>query len=158
MTKKQIYPIIETDPKGEKKIKLLSMIIPSLEFLESMEKKFHVKYPKTYKVFCSKYRNENILDKYPNLIKGNFITDVSTMRSINEKIGQEQWSDYETAIAGKIHKKDGNKLWGELLPIYYNDLVYGFNCLDDNDEAVYVWSTHCVVHSYRDIDEWIVDV
>jgi hypothetical protein len=134
------------------------MIVPTTGFLSEVENLFLVFYPKTYKDFCDMYRNQNIIDDYPKIINGSFINDLGTLKMINSRIGNEQWKDYELAIAGKSYPKEGTKLWGEILPFYYDKdkVIYGFNYKNSTDDKIYAWSVHCVVHVYSDFNSWLV--
>ena len=77
-----------------------------------------------------------------------FISDIETFWSVNVRVGEQQWGDYERAIIGKTHPKDKNRLWGEILPFFFNDHdVFGFSP-DGSSDRVYVWSVHTIVGSY----------
>ncbi len=128
------------------------MKIPTIEFLMEAEKTFPVFYPETFKFFCQKYGLSNELR-----LRGDFICDIETLVSTNIKIGEGTWGDYEIAIAGKRHPKDGYKLWCDLLPIFIdgND-IYGFPYKEGSD-AVHVWSVHTIVYSWSSFAEWLKD-
>ena len=134
------------------------MIGPSLEFLESVEKFFSVRYPKQFKLFCKEFNARADLIVNQDITKGSFITDMDALKTINARIGEEQWGDYEQAIASKKHPKDGNKLWGEILPFAFNDdSVFGFNYAHSESDKVHVWSVHTVVHIYPSFVAFITD-
>lgn len=132
------------------------MIVPSADYLQEVERHFAVSYPRSFWDFCATYARQNIQETYPAIARGSFITDCETLKTVNARIGFQQWSDLERAIAGKIHPKDGMRLWGELLPIYVDaDCIYGFYHPEPHNSGVYVWSVHCIVHGYPDLDRWL---
>ena len=59
------------------------MNIPTLQFISEVERVFSVCYPKSFKKFCNGYHDKNILAIYPNITKGQFITDIETLKNIN---------------------------------------------------------------------------
>ena len=125
------------------------MKLPTVEFLNSVEHYFSVSYPMQYKLFCS--QNHTFTPT-----KGQFITDIETLKTINRKIGEDQWGDFELAIAGKRHPKDGNKFWGELLPFYFHEsLIYGFPIDGKDSGSIHVWSVHTIVHSYPSLSAFM---
>ena len=131
------------------------MILPKTEYLKSVEKLFCVCYPVSFYEFCEK-NTDNSFENYHDLSEGQFINNIETLIKVNELIGYEQWADYEKAIAGKIHPKDGKRLWGELLPVYFNNgIIYGYKYNEPYNQSVYVWSTHSIVYEYKDINDWI---
>jgi ribosomal protein L44E len=92
--------------------------LPTVEFVGEIEKKFKVNYPENIKNFCKNCTNHKSANiKIPH---GKFITELDELQKINSQIGAEQWSDYEKAITGNIKPKSGNKLWGDILPIFYD--------------------------------------
>jgi len=135
-----------------------SVKVPSLAFLSEVEKLFSVSYPQAFKDFCEKYSTLNLANTYPNITNGHFICDIETLKKINIRVGEEQWHDYERAIAGKTHFKNGLKLWGDILPIYYNEIdIFGYLYNEPDNYSIQVWSVHCIVHSYNDLDTWLKD-
>lgn len=128
------------------------MEVPTNEFLMEVEKTFLVFYPETFRIFCQKHSISNELR-----LRGDFICDIETFISTNIKIGEGTLGDYEMAIVGKRHPKDGYKLWCDLLPIFIdgND-IYGFPYKEGNDK-VYVWSAHTIVYSWSSFAEWLKD-
>mgnify|MGYP001225743869 CR=1 FL=1 len=132
------------------------MIVPSSGFLREVERLFSVSYPAPFRQFCERFARENILDAYPDITRGQFITDLETLKAVNSRIGFEQWSDLERAVAGKVHPKDGMRLWGEILPVNFDaDFVYGYYYSEPENSSVYVWSVHCIVHAYPDLENWL---
>ena len=127
------------------------MKLPSVEFFNSVEMFFSASYPVQYKLFCS---------EHPSLTptSGQFITDIETLKAINMRIGEEQWGDYEFAIAGKRHPKDGSQFWGELLPFYFDESeIYGFPIDGSGSDIVHVWRVHTIVHSYPSLSAFLTD-
>ncbi len=120
--------------------------LPSVAFLHEMERLFSTRFPAEYVNFCAGVGSGVHVSP---LSGGQFITDLEVFKAINARVGEEQWADYERAIAGRQHSKDGNRLWGGLLPFYFDaDDIYGFSAEDNSDEQVYVWSGHTIVHAY----------
>ncbi|MBK9578108.1 MAG: hypothetical protein IPK50_09500 [Fibrobacterota bacterium] len=138
-------------------MKRKSIFAPDINYISEAERMLSVSYPVAFKEFCKENHETNILNEYPNLSNGKFIANLCELKTINSRIGNDQWRDYEQAIAGKTHQKDGMKLWGDILPIYiYDDKnVSGFNFNDPNDIRIYVWSVHCLVHDYSDLYDWL---
>jgi hypothetical protein len=50
------------------------MIVPTIDFLSEVENLFSVSYPGPFREFCEHYARQNILDAYPALVQGKFIT------------------------------------------------------------------------------------
>lgn len=128
------------------------MRIPTIQFISEVENVFSVCYPESFKTFCHEYASKDIVLTYPKITEGQFIHNVETLKTVNTRIGHEQWADYENAIAGNVHPKRGDRLWGDLLPIYvHGNCIYGFYVQEPTDENVYVWSVHSVVHAYPNL-------
>ena len=140
------------------------LVLPSEAFLEEIERAFLVAFPPAFHSFC---RRAVEAEKYPGLRRGKFVTDVATIEAINRQIGEEQWGDYERIIAGKEHPKSGRRLWGGLLPFYFESpktkrrnaklarVIYGFAADEPGSERVLVWSVHCIVHDFPTFDTWL---
>jgi hypothetical protein len=92
-------------------------MIPSAEYLESVELRFSVHYPRQFKTFCGSVSQAQAAGL--NLAGVEFIRDFDTFREINTRIGEGEWGDYERAVAGLRHPKNGNKLWGKVLPFAF---------------------------------------
>jgi hypothetical protein len=134
----------------------MNIYTPSINFISKVEGLFSVLYPESFKIFCREYESKNILLTYPSIGEGQFIKDLDTLKKINSRIGAEEWGDYESAIAGKLHPKDGMKLWGGLLPIYFDDgNIFGFDFKNRSSEKIFVWSIHCIVYSYPNLESWL---
>jgi hypothetical protein len=132
------------------------MIVPGTDFLREVEKLFAVSYPRPFREFCERYARQNILEAYPAITLGKFITGLESLKTVNARIGFEQRSGLERAIAGEIYPKDGMKLLGEILPIYFDaDDIYGYYCPEPENYKVYVWSVHCIVHAFPDLESWL---
>jgi hypothetical protein len=142
---------------------------PSLPFLASVERAFSVVFPEAFQSFCRRHEAESAIARYPGLRRGSFITDMETLQAINRQIGSEEWGDYERIIAGREHPKSGERLWGGLLPFFFESkrrrkqrrgsklavLIYGFPTDDPGSSKVLVWSVHCVVNAYPTFDAWL---
>lgn len=123
--------------------------LPSVAFLHDVERLFSTRFPAEYVKFCAGFESGSAIANIPALSGGRFITDLEMLKTLNVKIGKEQWGDYEQAIVATQHPKDSNRLWGGLLPFYFDaEDIYGFSAENDGDEQVYVWSVHTVVHAY----------
>lgn len=134
------------------------MEIPTLEFLSMIERRFAVSYPKPFKDFCENARTFDPLADFPNLSRGRFVCDLETMLAVNQCIGTGQWSDFERAGAVKVRPKDGRKLWGGILPIFFEGTdIYGYYYPKPDDHRIYVWSVHCIVHTYPDLAGWLTE-
>jgi hypothetical protein len=129
---------------------------PSLQFLDEVERTFSVTYPEPFHSFCERYQATDVLRDYPQLVRGKFIYDVASLAEANSKIGIGAWGDYELAIAGTHHPKEGAKFWDNVLPIYIEGGdFYGFDVERLPSDVVVVWSVHCVVHEYPSMASWL---
>ncbi|MBI4680996.1 MAG: hypothetical protein HY753_07285 [Nitrospirae bacterium] len=132
------------------------MKIPTIEFLNTVEKLYTVQYPVQFKSFCTENKKRKVLFTNPVPPESHFICDIDTLKSINTRIGKGEWGDYEQAIIGKTHPKDGNRLWGEILPFFYDEsCVFGFDYRKQSGDEVYVWSVHRIVHVYLSFSTWL---
>lgn len=124
-------------------------LTPSIAFLESVEQRFSVRYPSQYKALCCDSDRTN--PSLAALLAGGveLICDLKRLQAVNVKVGEEQWGDYEQAIAGRRQAKDGDRLWGGILPFATKaDLVFGFDAEQPQSEQVLVWSVHTIVGEY----------
>lgn len=122
---------------------------PTIAFLESVEQRFSARYPSQYKALC--FASDRPNPSMAALLAGGveFICDLKRLQAVNVKVGEEQWGDYEQAIAGRLHAKDGDKLWGGILPFAtQDDDVFGFDAEQSQSEKVLVWSVHTIVGEY----------
>jgi len=157
------------------------MRVPTTEFLDDIERRYSVKYPEQYREFCALLKDSGLQSTVYGSSNVDFISDLETFWSVNVRVGEQQWGDYERAIAGKEHPKDKNRLWGGILPFFDNDDdgdVFGFSAdgssvrvctYDDNGNAlgfsfdgdsgdrVYVWSVHTIVHVYPSLSAFVED-
>lgn len=125
------------------------MKVPTTEFLDSIECLYTVKYPRQYRELCAQLNGIDIQCSGCGVGSAHFITDIETFWAVNTRVGEQQWGDYERAIAGKEHPKDKNKLWGQILPFFFDDHdVFGFSDDGSTADQVHVWSVHTIVHSY----------
>ena len=128
---------------------------------------FQVVVPKAFRDFCRAHATRDPTAEYRGLRRGTFITDLATLVAINAQIGHEEWGDYERIIAGKEHPKSGERLWGGLLPFYFEHEkkrrkskklardIYGFSVDPPDGEKVFVWSVHTTVHAYPTLGAWL---
>lgn len=125
------------------------MKVPTAEFLDNIERLYTIKYPRRYRELCAQLNGIDIQGTGCGASSAHFITDIETFWAVNTRVGEQQWGDYERAIAGKEHPKDKNKLRGQILPFFFDDdCVFGFSEDGSTDDQVQVWSVHTVVHSY----------
>jgi hypothetical protein len=126
-----------------------------MDFLEEVERRFPVVWPESFRTFCRIHASSALNDKYPSL-KGTFICDVEKLEETNALIGEGSWGDYEKAIAGKRHPKDGRRIYMDLLPFYvHRDRVFGFPTTEVGSDKVVVWAIHTLVHDYATFDDWL---
>jgi len=124
-------------------------MIPTIAFLESVERHFSVRYPEQFKTFCSQGGSPEASVAALRAARVEFICDLDRLRTVNVKVGEEQWGDYEVAIAGRRHPKDGGRLWGGMLPFATGgEDVFGFDCERPQSDRVLVWAAHTIVHEY----------
>jgi len=130
---------------------------PTLELLAEVERTFSVVWPDSFRRFCKAHASVSPGEKYPSL-KGTFLCDLASFESTNVRVGEGTWGDYERAIAGKQHPKDGRQLTLGLLPFYVHaDCVYGFLPENAGSDKVVVWSVHTLVHEYATFDDWLFE-
>lgn len=123
----------------------LPMNVPAAGFLDDVERLYAVRYPRQYRALCAQLAGIDIQDTGC----ARFITDIETFWAVNTRVGEQQWGDYERAIAGKEHPKDKNRLWGGILPFFFDDVdVFGFSDDGSTEDQVHVWSVHTIVHTY----------
>ena len=128
---------------------------PTLDFLDEVESQFSVVWPESFRTFCRINANLDLRDKYPSL-SGNFICDLETLEKTNVIVGEGSWGDYEQAIAGQRHPKDGQKLYLDFLPFYVaKEDVLGFLKDHSGSDKVVVWAVHTFVHDYPTFDDWL---
>ena len=158
MTKKHLQRSII--PKQEPVI-----LLPAVSFLDQVETTFSVIYPDSFRECCRRLAGQNLASLYSTVKCGRFVTNMDTLCLINKALGEEEWGDYEQAIAGRRHDKDGTKLWGGLIPVFYEtsndrelplgrrsgDSIYGFDKDDPLKQQLLVWSVHCIVGEEPDI-------
>ena len=124
-------------------------IIPATTFLESIERHYSVRYPREFKTLCSAGGSAEASIAILHAAGVEFVGDLDTFRAVNTKVGEQEWEDYEMAIAGRRHPKDANRLWGGILPFATRgDEVFGFDLEQPQSDQVLVWSVHTVVHVY----------
>lgn len=122
---------------------------PTPQFLDNIESLYAIKYPKQYRELCVQFSGLDIQGTDCAVGSAHFITDIETFRAVNNRVGEQQWGDYERAIAKQEHPKDKNKLWGNLLPFFFDDhCIFGFSDDGSTNDQVHVWSIHTIVHSY----------
>ena len=128
---------------------------PTVDFLEEVERTFSVAWPESFRTFCRVHAGSGLSDRYPGL-KGTFICDFDALEKTNVLIGEGSWGDYEQAIAGKRHPKDGRQIYMDMLPFNLGkDCVFGFPTTDPGTDKVVVWSVHTLVHEYPTFDDWL---
>jgi hypothetical protein len=145
----------------------MNLVLPSEAFLSEVERAFSVTFPKAFHAFC---RDPGRAEKYSGLRRGAFIADHAALEACNRQIGSEEWGDYERIIAGKEHPKRGDRLWGGLLPFYFESPkvkrrrnpkiarhIYGFDASEPGSEKVFVWSVHCIVGGYPTLEAWLAE-
>jgi hypothetical protein len=101
-----------------------------------------------------------------------FVASREVLIALNAAVGAEEWGDLERAIAKTTHEKTGTKLWGGILPFWFEtsprkrtsplarktgDLVLGFDVEAPMSDTVLVWSVHTLVHSYPNVTAWLDD-
>jgi hypothetical protein len=124
-------------------------MIPTSEFLKTVEDAFAVTYPEEFKRFCRVCSRAKPSAQAVLASEVVFICDLDTLHAVNVRVGEEQWGDYEQAIAGRRHPKNGNRLWGGILPFAtQDDCVFGFNLKRPQSDQVLVWSIHTIVFAY----------
>jgi len=129
---------------------------PSRAFIEEVERTFSIAYPPAFHAFCERYEAADILSDYPQLPRGKFIDDIPGLVAANVEIGSGTWGDYEMAIAGKYHPKDGTRFWDNVLPIYIDETdYYGFDIKKLPSDVVVVWSVHTTVHEFPSMASWL---
>jgi hypothetical protein len=142
--------------------------VPGLEFLREVEERFSVALPQVFLDFCHQYSETDVAVPFPRLRRGAFLVDFSTFEAINRQIGGEEWNDYERILTGKTRPKSGLRLWGGLVPFYYDEpknkrrrgaalaeTIYGFPSDKPGSAEVRVWSVHTIVHVYASFDAWL---
>jgi hypothetical protein len=142
--------------------------LPELAFLREVQERFSVALPDVFIDFCRRFAGVDVLATFPRLRRGAFLVDFPTFEAINSQIGAEEWGDYERIIGGKEHPKSGLRLWGGLVPFYYEKpknkrrrnaalaaSVYGFPRDKPKSAEVLVWSVHTIVHGYPSFDAWL---
>ena len=123
--------------------------VPTLEFLEEVERLYAVKFPAEYRAFCVRFQGVELQAISGGTRPVGFITDLDTFRAVNTGVGEGQWGDLERAIVGKEHPKDGHRLWGAIVPFFFDGTdVYAFSEDGSEGEKVLVWAVHCIVHAY----------
>jgi hypothetical protein len=143
----------------------MNHVLPSEAFLLEVERAFSVTFPRAFHAFC---RSPDRAEKFSGLRRGVFIIDLVTLEECNRQVGSEEWGDYERIIAGKEHPKRGDRLWGGLLPFYFEPPkvkrrrkqklarhIYGFDADAPGSERVLVWSVHCIVGAYPTLQAWL---
>ena len=128
-------------------------------------------YPDSFRALLRAWR-ESQTPPPPAPRNGKFVTSREQLVLLNSAIGEEQWGDLERAFAGKTQPKDGNKLWGGLLPFWYEtsrrarksplgrragNIVLGFDVDAPLSDRVLVWSVHTLVHDYPNVRAWLDD-
>ena len=127
---------------------------PPLDFLDDAERAFSVVWPESFRKFCRTNASARLNEKYPRL-KGKFICDMKELEKTNVLIGEGSWGDYEKAITGKRHPKDGSRLYLDFLPFYVRERdVYGFD-QERATEKVVMWAVHTFVHDYPTFEHWL---
>ena len=142
--------------------------LPDLAFLREVEERFSVVLPQAFIDFCRQYAGPDLLASFPGLRRGAFLVDLPTFEAISSQIGAEEWGDYERILGGKEQPKSGLRLWGGLVPFYYDEptnkrrrsaplasSVYGFPSDKQKSAQVLVWSVHTIVHSYPSFEAWL---
>ena len=125
------------------------MKVPAAEFLDNIERLYSVRYPQQYRKLCTQLTDIDIQGNACGAGSAHFITDIETFWAVNTRVGKQQWGDYERAIAGKERPKDRNRLWGTILPFFFDDhCVFGFSADGSTEDQVHVWRVHTIVHSY----------
>jgi hypothetical protein len=144
---------VQTSTSERRRGKLLR--VPTAEFLDNIERRYVAKYPRQYRELCAQLDGIDI--QGTDCGGGaHFITDIEMFWAVNTRVGEQQWGDYERAIAGKGHRKDKNKLWGQILPFFFDaDCVFGFSGDGSTDDQVHVWSVHTIVHSYPSLSAFM---
>lgn len=129
--------------------------IPTFAYVEQVESLFGIRYPDSFRALCRQFGGSLIRYDVPGT--GDFIGDVETLKQVNSRVGGEQWGDYEQAIAGTRHPKDGMQFWGELLPIFvmHDGPILGFAVPPDGSDRVYLWSVHTIVGDYPSLEAWL---
>ena len=131
------------------------MRVPAVEFLDEIERLYSVKYPKQYRELCAQLKDTDFHSTNGSFDGADFITDIETFWSVNVRVGEGEWGDYEFAIAGKRHPKDKNMLWGGILPFFFEDsVVFGFSSAEGSDDSVYVWNIHTIVGYYHSLSRF----
>ena len=128
---------------------------PTVTFLDEVERTFSVVWPESFRMFCRTNASARLDEKYP-LLKGKFICEHEELEKTNVLIGEGSWGDYEQAIAGKRHAKDGSRLYLDFLPFYVRERdVYGFEIQEGATDKVVMWAVHTFVHDYPTFDDWL---
>ena len=131
-------------PTGEQQMR-----VPATEFLDKIERFYSVKYPRQYRELCAQLKNADLQNTGCRSVGADFISDIETFWSANIKVGEGQWGDWERAIVGKERPKDKNRLWGEILPFFFDEkCIFGFSTDANFGDQVYVWSIHTIVYVY----------
>ena len=131
------------------------MRVPAVEFLDEIENLYSVKYPRQYRELCAQLKDTDFHSTSGSFDEADFITDIEAFWSVNVRVGEQQWRDYEIAIAGKVHPKDKNILWGGILPFFFDSrVVFGFSSAEGDDDRVFVWSVHPIVYGYHSLSKF----
>jgi hypothetical protein len=131
------------------------MKIPSAEFLETIERLYSVRYPEPYRAFCAQLADADVPGTGCDATGARLIADIDTFAAVNRRVGEEQWGDYERALAGQPQPKDQRRLWGDMLPFCVDEhCVYGFSADGRTADQVHVWSVHTIVHSYASLADF----
>lgn len=141
---------------------------PRIEFLREVGERFNVTLPGVYIDFCERHAGTDLTVTFPRLRRGAFLVDFPTFEAINSQLGAEEWGDYERILTSKQHPKSGLRLWGGLVPFYYDEprnkrrrnaalaeSVYGFPSDEPKSAEVLVWSVHTIVHGYPSFEAWL---
>jgi len=128
---------------------------PTPDFLDEVERAFSVVWPESFRRFCRINASSRLNERYPSL-KGMFLCDSQELEKTNVLIGEGSWGDYEKAITGKRHPKEGSRLYLDFLPFYVERKdVFGFQTDDAASDKVVVWAVHTFVHDYPTFDDWL---
>lgn len=134
-------------------------MIPTIAFLESVEQHFHLKYPQEFTEFCRNGGTPETPLAAWRAAGVTFVCDLESLRMTNVQVGEGQWGDYEQAIAGRLHPKDGNRLWGGILPFAIRDtVIFGFDSERTQGGRVLAWSVHTIVYEYPTFGSFCADV
>lgn len=121
--------------------------VPEPVFLDSVERLFSARYPSEFRLLCRTGGGTMSASLLTAGVK--FICDLDSLRAVNSEIGEGEWGDLETALSVSRHPRDGNRLWGGILPFAARgDCVFGFDAGQPGSDRVLVWSVHTVVHAY----------